>query len=86
MTGKGKATLKVQVSGPGKATVGGPGLKTVVVKVKKAGAVTLPITLKGAQKRTLAAKGKVKVTVKVVFVATDGAKTTKTVKVTLKQA
>jgi amidase len=84
MTGKGKATLKVDVSGPGKATVSGPGLKTVVVKVKKAGAVTLPITLTGAQKHTLAAKGKVKVTVKVAFVASDGAKTTKTVKVTLK--
>ena len=40
--------------------------------------------LKGAEKRTLAAKGEVKVTVKVAFVATDGAKTTKTVKVTLK--
>ncbi|HEY0278869.1 MAG TPA: amidase family protein [Solirubrobacterales bacterium] len=86
MTGKGKGTLKVQVSGPGKATISGPGLKTVVIKVKKAGTVTLPITLKGAQKKTLAAKGKVKVTVKVAFVAGDGAKTTKTVKVTLKQA
>ncbi|HEX3361964.1 MAG TPA: amidase family protein [Solirubrobacterales bacterium] len=84
MTGNGNATLKVQVSGPGKATVSGPGLKTVVVEVKKAGTVTLPITLKGAQKRTLAAKGKVKVTVKVAFVATDGAKTTKTVTLTLK--
>jgi len=84
MTGKGNGTLKVQVSGPGKATISGPGLKTVVVKVTKAGTVTLPITLKGAEKQTLAAKGKVKVTVKVAFVATDGAKTTKTVKVTLK--
>jgi amidase len=84
MTGKGKGTLKVQVSGPGKATISGPGLKTVVVKVTKAGTVTLPITLKGAEKQALAAKGKVKVTVKVAFVATDGAKTTKTVKVTLK--
>jgi amidase len=84
MSGKGKGTLKVQVSGPGKATISGPGLKTVVVKVTKAGTVTLPITLKGAEKQTLAAKGKVKVTVKVAFVATDGAKTTKTVKVTLK--
>jgi amidase len=84
MTGKGKGTLKVDVSGPGKATISGPGLKTVVIKVKKAGTVTLPITLKGAEKETLAAKGKVKVTVKVAFVATDGAKTTKTVTVTLK--
>jgi amidase len=84
MTGKGKGTLKIHVSGPGKATISGPGLKTVVIKVKKAGTVTLPITLKGAEKRSLAAKGKVKVTVKVTFVATDGAKTTKTVKVTLK--
>jgi amidase len=84
MTGKGKGTLKIHVSGPGKATISGPGLKKVVIKVKKAGTVTLPITLKGAQKRTLAAKGKVKVLVKVAFVATDGAKTTKTVKVTLK--
>ncbi len=84
MTGKGNGTLKVDVSGPGKATISGPGLKTVVVKVTKAGTVTLPITLKGAEKQTLAAKGKVKVTVKIAFVATDGAKTTKTVKVTLK--
>jgi amidase len=84
MTDKGKGTLKVQVSGPGKATISGPGLKTVVIKVKKAGTVTLPITLTGAEKETLAAKGKVKVTVKVAFVATDGAKTTKTVAVTLK--
>jgi amidase len=84
MTGKGKGTLKVGVSGPGKATISGPGLKTVVIKVTKAGTVTLPITLKGAEKQTLAVKGKVKVTVKVAFVATDGAKTTKTVAVTLK--
>jgi amidase len=84
MIGKGKGTLKVQVSGPGKATISGPGMKTVVIKVTKAGTVTLPITLKGPQKETLAAKGKVKVTVKVAFVATGGAKTTKTVKVTLK--
>jgi amidase len=84
MTGSGKGTLKVDVSGPGKATVSGPGLKTVVVKVKKAGKVTLPITLSGAEKRALAAKGQVKVTVKVGFVTTDGATTTKTVKVTLK--
>jgi hypothetical protein len=84
MTGKGKATLKVAFSGPGKATVSGRGLKTVVVKVKKAGTVTIPITLKGPQKRTLATKGKVKLTVKVVFVAGDGAKTTKTVSLTLK--
>ena len=53
-------------------------------RLTKAGTVTLPITLKGAQKQTLAAKGKLKVTVKVAFVATDGAKTIKTVKVTLK--
>jgi len=86
MSAKGKATLKVSVSGPGKATVSGPGLKKVVVKVKKAGPVTLPITLKPAEKRTLSAKGKVKVTVEVGFVAGDGAKTTKTIKVTLKQA
>jgi predicted aspartyl protease len=46
--------------------------------------VTLPITLTGTEKETLAAKGIVKVTVKVAFVASDGAKTTKTVKVTLK--
>jgi amidase len=84
MTGKGKGTLKVDVSGPGNATISGPGLKTVVIKVKKAGTVTLPITLTGAEKETLAAKGKVKVTVKVAFVATDGAKTTKAVTVTLK--
>jgi Asp-tRNA(Asn)/Glu-tRNA(Gln) amidotransferase A subunit family amidase len=84
LTGKGKATLKVTFSGPGKATFSGPGLKTVVIKVKKAGTVTVPITLKGPQKRTLAAKGKVKVVVKVVFVAGDGAKTTKTVSLTLK--
>jgi amidase len=84
MTGKGKGTLKIQVSGPGKATISGPGLKTVVIRVKKAGTVMLPIILKGAEKQTLAAKGKVKVTVKVAFVATDGAKTTKTVAVTLK--
>jgi Asp-tRNA(Asn)/Glu-tRNA(Gln) amidotransferase A subunit family amidase len=84
MTGNGNATLKVQVSGPGKATVSGPGLKTVVAEAKKAGTVTLPITLKGAQKRTLAAKGKVKVTVKVLFVDADGVKTTKTVLLTLK--
>jgi amidase len=84
MTGKGKATLKIQVSGPGKATISGPGLKTVVVKAKKAGTLTLPITLTGAEKRSLAAKGKVTVTVKVAFVATDGGATTKTLKVTLK--
>lgn len=84
MTGKDKGTLKVDVPGPGKATISGPGLKTVVIKVKKAGTVTLPITLTGAEKATLAAKGKLKVTVKVAFVATDGASSTKTVKVTLK--
>jgi amidase len=83
MTGSGKATIKIHVSGPGKATVSGPDIKEVVIKVKKAGTVTLPITLKPAQKRTLAAKGKVKVTVKLAFVATDGAKTTKTVTLTL---
>ncbi len=84
MSGKGKATLKISVSGPGKVTISGPGLETLVVKVDKAGTVSLPITLKGAEKRSLAAKGKVKVTAKVVFVASDGAKTTKTVGVTLK--
>jgi Asp-tRNA(Asn)/Glu-tRNA(Gln) amidotransferase A subunit family amidase len=83
VSGSGKATIKIHVSGPGKAMVTGPDIKEVVVKVKKAGTVTLPITLKPAQKRTLAAKSKVKVKVKLAFVATDGAKTTKTVELTL---
>ncbi|HEX4753633.1 MAG TPA: amidase family protein [Solirubrobacterales bacterium] len=83
VTGNGKATIKIHVSGPGTATVTGPDIEAVVIKVKKAGTVTVPITLKPAQKRSLAAKGKVKVTVKIAFVATDGAKTTKTVKLTL---
>jgi amidase len=85
MTGKGKATIKVAVSGPGKATVSGPDIKTVVIKVKKAGTVTLPIVLKGAEKQTLAAKGKLKVKVTVSFVASDGAKMTKVLKLTLSE-
>jgi hypothetical protein len=83
VTGNGKATIKIHVSGAGTATVTGSDIKPVVITVKKAGTVTLSITLKPAEKRALAAKGKVKVTVKVAFVATDGAKTTKTLKLTL---
>ncbi len=83
MGGKGTATIKVDVSGPGKVTVSGPGVKTTVIKVKGAGSVTLPITLKGAQKRSLEAKGKAKVSVTITFVDSDGAKTTKVEKLTL---
>ncbi|HEX4730598.1 MAG TPA: amidase family protein [Solirubrobacterales bacterium] len=83
VTGNGKATIKIHVSGAGTATVTGSDIKPVVITVRKAGTVTLSITLKPAEKRALAAKGKVKVTVKVAFVATDGAKTTKTLKLTL---
>ena len=82
--GKGKAKLEIKVSAPGKVTISGHGIKTVTVKVKKAGTVALPIVLKGPQKRSLAAKGKLKIAVKVTFVATDGAQTTKALKLTLK--
>jgi Asp-tRNA(Asn)/Glu-tRNA(Gln) amidotransferase A subunit family amidase len=83
MGADGKATIKVDVSGPGKAMVSGLGIKTVTIEVKKAGTVTLPITLKGAQKRSLATEGKAKVSVTVTFVASDGKKTTKVLKLTL---
>jgi amidase len=83
VTGSGKVTIKIHVSGPGKATLTGPDIKEVVVKAKKAGTVTVPITLKAAQEKSLAAKGKAKVEVKVVFVATDGKKTTKTLELSL---
>jgi amidase len=83
ISGSGKATIKIHVSGPGKATITGPDIKEVVVKVKKAGTVTVPITLKPAEKKSLAAKGKLKAKVKIVFVAGDGKKTTKTVELAL---
>jgi Asp-tRNA(Asn)/Glu-tRNA(Gln) amidotransferase A subunit family amidase len=83
LTGTGKASIKIHVSGPGKVTVTGPDIKAVTIKVKKAGTVTVPITLKPAPKRSLAAKGKLKMTVKVAFVATDGTKTTKALRLTL---
>jgi amidase len=70
--GKGKVLLKVEVSGPGKLNLTGAGVKSVTVKVKKAGTVTVPVAITGKQLQALSATGKVKV--KLAFVGTDGAK------------
>jgi amidase len=83
LTAKGKVLLKVKVSGPGKLTLTGKGVKARTVKVKKAGTVTLVVAAKGAQLHALLAKGHVTVRVKVTFVGSDGTKSSATHKVTL---
>jgi hypothetical protein len=83
LTKKGKVLLKVTVPGPGKLTLTGKGVKTRTVKVKKAKTVTLVVAAKGAQLKTLEAKGHVKVTVKIAFAGSDGTKTSVTRTVTL---
>jgi Asp-tRNA(Asn)/Glu-tRNA(Gln) amidotransferase A subunit family amidase len=83
LTAKGKVLLKVKVSGPGKLTLTGNGVKARTVKVKKAGTVTLVVAAKGAQLHTLRTTGQVKVTVKISFVGSDGSKASTTHKVTL---
>jgi amidase len=80
---KGTVLLKVDVSGSGKLTLTGKGVKSVSVKVKKAGTVTVAVVAKGGLLKTLKAKGSAKVKVKIAFVATDGAKTTMVRTITL---
>jgi amidase len=81
--GKGKVLLKVKVSGPGKVSLSGRGIKLETVKVKKAGTVTLAVVPTGPALRSLRAKGIAKVTVKITFVGADGGKNTIVHKVVL---
>jgi amidase len=83
LTGKGAAELTFSVSGPGKITLTGIGIKTDLVKVKKAGPVSLMVVAKGKSLKTLKASGKVKVKVTITFVPTTGPKVTETRVLTL---
>jgi amidase len=83
ITAKGMVLLKVAVPGPGKVSLTGKGVKSVGVKAKKAGTVTLAVTAKGSELRALRAKGTAKVTVKIDFVGIDATKTTAVRKLTL---
>jgi amidase len=83
LTGKGFAAIKVHVSGPGKLTLTGKGVKTDHVRVKKAGTVSLLVKAKGKTLKALKATGKVTVKVKVAFAPTTGAKVGSVHKLTL---
>jgi amidase len=83
LTGKGAAELTFSVSGPGKITLTGPGIKTDDIKVKKAGPVSLMVVAKGKSLKTLKAAGKVKVKVTITFTPTTGPKVTETRVLTL---
>lgn len=83
LTGRGTAELTFSASRPGKVTLTGPGVKTDLVKVKKAGPVTLMVVAKDKSLKTLKATGKVKVKVKITFVQTSGHKATETRVLTL---
>jgi amidase len=67
LTGKGFARVKVHVSGPGKLTLTGTGVKADHVRVKKAGTVSLLVKAEGKTLKALKAKGKVTVKVKIAF-------------------
>jgi amidase len=83
VTGKGKVVLRIGVPGPGKVTLSGTGVKSVSVKVKKAGTVDVPVIAKGPELRALRAKGSVKVKVTIAFVGSDGTKTSMVKTITL---
>lgn len=71
---KGTALLTVKVNTAGKVTLAGAKVKTVTKTVAGATVLKVPVAAKGAAVKTLTKKGKVKVAVKVTFVAEGGTK------------
>ncbi len=82
-TGKGTAMLTVTVPSAGNLTISGFGVKKVTATAPGTGQFEALIKATGKKLRTLNEVGRVKVKVKVVFVAADGTVTKKTKKVTL---
>ena len=70
--------LKITVSGPGTLTLGNH-----TVKVKRAGSASIPFTLSAAQRRKLHKRHTLSLTLKISFRPVSGARTTRTVHVTL---
>jgi ATPase subunit of ABC transporter with duplicated ATPase domains len=73
-TKKGTARLTVTVPTPGSLVVTGPEIKKVSGHATAPGPLEVLITPKGKALKTLAAKGKVTVTVKIAFTGPDGTK------------
>jgi hypothetical protein len=73
-TKKGTARLTVTVTTPGSVVVTGPGIKKVSGHATAPGPLQLLIAAKGKASKTLEAKGKVTVTVKIAFTGPDGTK------------
>jgi amidase len=77
LAAKGFVEIAVEVSGPGKLSLSGKGVKAEHLKVGKAGKVMLMVRATGKSLKTLDETGHVKVSVTIVFAPTGGgAKTT----------
>jgi hypothetical protein len=80
---KGTAKLLVEVPGAGSLELAGKGLKTAVQDAGAAGEVELAIKAKGAKRRKLNDRGKLKLEAEVTFTPTGGAANTEATKVKL---
>jgi hypothetical protein len=81
---KGTATLTVVVSGPGRLTLKGKGLRRAAAAPKRAGIVKLPVRTVGRAKRRLMKTGRVRLKALVTFTPRGGAALTRPKSVTLK--
>jgi len=79
------AKLRVKVPAAGMVVVSGPGLRTAIKRVSKAGTVSIRVALSAKARRTLARKGKLKVSPRVDFRPTSGAASAVRVPLTFKQ-
>lgn len=82
---KGTATLSAVVPGPGRLKLHGKGLKAVVKKTSKAGAVELLVRTKRDKRRRLRRHGKVTVTAKITYWPTGGTRYTQSRDITLRK-
>jgi amidase len=83
LLGKGAAEIKVHVSGAGRLTLTGKGVKADRVKTKKAGDVWLLVEPTGRTLKKLGADGHISVKVKIVFTPASGQKVTEVRKLSL---
>jgi hypothetical protein len=70
---KGSLEVRVSLTGPGRVTVSGGGLRSVTKSPAKAGTLTIAVPLTAAARRSLKAKHKLKLSVRVGFTPRVGA-------------
>jgi hypothetical protein len=81
-----RATLRLTVPGPGRISVSGENVKSAKAAAKKAGAVTVRVTLSSAGSRSLARHHRLKTSVRVRFTPAGGKAANKTVTLTFKRS